>query len=63
MVVMEAGVIVAVGTNLKVIGNWIAKVFSGMHTKYFEKFSTYVRNLSTKNKAYKKFSLKIVFGK
>ena len=36
---MEAGVVVAVGTNLKVIGNWIAKVFSVMHTKFFEKFS------------------------
>ena len=39
MVVIEAGVVVAVGTNLKVIGNWIVKVFSGMHTKFFQKFS------------------------
>ena len=39
MVVMEARVVVAVGTNLNVIGNWIAKVFSVMHTKFFHKFS------------------------
>ena len=36
---MEAGVVVSVGTNLKVIGNWIAKVFSVMHKKYFETFA------------------------